>query len=143
MGVHLSHRPLSLPAVWDLLEDQVSGGVAVFVGRVRPDASASGRVSALFYEAHEPMAERAIRELERATRKRFRARKIVVKHRLGLVPVGAASVIVGAACAHRTAAFAACRFLIERVKHQVPIWKSDQVRPSRPPPRRRGRPRAR
>ncbi|HEY6238746.1 MAG TPA: molybdenum cofactor biosynthesis protein MoaE, partial [Thermoplasmata archaeon] len=62
---------------------------------------------------------------------------------LGDLEVGAVSVIVGAAAPHRADAFEGCRFLIDALKRDVPIWKSDRVRPARRPRPRRARPRAR
>jgi molybdopterin synthase catalytic subunit len=49
-------------------------------------------------------------------------------HRLGDVPVGEASVVVVVAAEHRAPAFDACRFLMDRLKNEVPIWKSERLR---------------
>jgi molybdopterin synthase catalytic subunit len=136
MPVRLTTRPLSVPSAYRNLRDDASGGAAVFVGRVRPDRRRGFRVAALEYEAHATLALRALRSLEQEARRRFGARRVFLVHRLGTVPVGAPSVIVAVACPHRAAAFAACRFLIERLKRRVPIWKSDRVQPARRPRRR-------
>ena len=126
-----------------LLGGKQLGGVVVFVGRVRPDPMPRGRVAALDYEAHRPLALAALSNLERAARRRYGAAKVVLWHRLGPVPVGEPSVIVGVATGHRAPAFAAARYLIEQLKRQVPIWKQDRGRPVRrrrsPPGGRAGR----
>ncbi|HEV2429657.1 MAG TPA: molybdenum cofactor biosynthesis protein MoaE [Thermoplasmata archaeon] len=138
MPVRLTRRPLSPARVWAELADPSSGGVVVFVGRVRPDRVGGRRVRALDYEADPRMALEALRRLERGVRRRFGARIVVAEHRLGRVPVGEASVIVGAAAPHRAQAFSAARYLIDRLKREVPIWKMERGRPAR---RRRRRPR--
>jgi len=140
MSVRLSRRKLSVTAAMRSLEGGHLGGVVVFVGRVRPDRTPKGRITALEYESHRPVAVAALEDLERAARRRYRLGEVVLWHRLGTVPVGEPSVIVGAAAGHRATAFAGARFLIEQLKAKVPIWKSERARPARPPrPRPGGR----
>ena len=109
------------------------GGVVVFAGRVRPDRTPGGRVVHLDYEAHRSLALGALSELATTARRRFGAERVVLWHRLGPVPVGEVSVIVGAATGHRAAAFTAARYLIEQLKRSVPIWKVERARPGRRP----------
>ena len=145
MTSEISSRPLSVSRVYAALEDPRAGGVVVFVGRVRPDRTLRGRVSALEYEADRKLALRQLEALEREAVWRFGARKVRIEHRVGLLPVGTPSVILGVAAPHRSAAFQAARFLIERLKVDVPIWKTDRwgrVSPTRrASPKRRKRPR--
>lgn len=143
MSVRLTTRPLSVAAAMRALEGPGLGGVVLFAGRVRPDRGRGGRVIALDYEAHGPLARARLAELERSVRARFGARRVVLWHRLGRVGVDEVSVIVGAACAHRARAFDAARFLIEDLKATVPIWKTDRARPGRRPRQRPARARAR
>jgi molybdopterin synthase catalytic subunit len=140
MSPRLSARPLSVSAAFRELNDPTLGGVVVFIGRVRADPTPEGTVSALLYEAHRGPALIALRELETETRRRFGAGRTVAWHRVGRVRVGEIAVIVGAACGHRREAFAATRFLIDRLKQTVPVWKEARARPARRPrprPRRR------
>jgi molybdopterin synthase catalytic subunit len=134
--VRLTPRPLSVGAAWKALEADGAGGVVVFAGRVRPDPGPTGRVTAIVYEAHAAPAIARFRALARIAERRFGARRTVLWHRVGRVPVGTVSVIVGAACAHRAAAFAAARYLIEALKASVPIWKEERGRSARRPRRR-------
>jgi len=138
VSVRLTSRPLSAASAMRALEGPGLGGVVLFAGRVRPDRTAGGRVRALDYEAHRPLALAALGDLERTARRRFGAERVVLWHRLGRVPVGETSVLVGAATGHRAAAFRAARYLIEALKKEVPIWKAAPERPARrrrPPPR--------
>ena len=51
--------------------------------------------------------------------------RIAIEHRLGSVPLGEASVVIAVGTPHRAEAFVCCRFLIEELKQQVPIWKKE------------------
>lgn len=108
------------------------GGVALFLGRVRPDSVRGGRVAALDYEAYPALALREMARLESEALSRFGPLWIKVVHRVGLVKVGEVAVAVLVAAPHRSPALRAARFLIDHLKDEVPIWKSDVVRPSRP-----------
>lgn len=143
MSVRLTRARLSFPAACRALEGPGLGGIAVFAGRVRPDATRRGRVAFLDYEAHRPLALLQLAELERAARRRFGARRVVLWHRVGPVAVDEVSVIVGAGAGHRAEAFAAARFLIEQLKTRVPIWKTERARLGRRPRRRPGGPASR
>lgn len=139
MSVRIDRRKLSYAAALRALEGPGLGGIVLFVGRVRPDRTRYGRVAALDYEAHLPLARNVLLDLERTARRRFGAGRVVLWHRTGTVPVDEPSVLVGVAAGHRATAFAAARFLIEELKAKAPIWKSDRVRSGRRPrPRPRG-----
>jgi molybdopterin synthase catalytic subunit len=143
MGIQLTTQPLSVPAAYRALAHPALGGVVVFVGRVRPDTVPGGRVHSLYYEAHEPIARRELARLRSDVAQRLPKARIVLWHRLGVLPVGTVSVIVGVATPHRAAAFDLARELIDRLKAEVPIWKTDRARPARrprrPPARAAGR----
>ncbi len=136
MSLRLTRRPLSLAAAARELEGPGLGGVVLFAGRVRAEGSGHSRVVALDYEAHEGPALRILRELDRSARRRFVVERTVLWHRVGRVPAGEVSVIVGASGGHRAPAFAAARYLIDRLKQTVPIWKTERARSGRPRPRR-------
>ena len=139
MGVRITRRRLSLAAAYRTLPDARSGGVAVFVGRSRSEEGSRTPVTALDYEADERLAVKVLQEIEATAKARYGARRTVVWHRVGRVPVGEPSVIVGAAAPHRAEAFAAARFLIDSLKAEAPIWKAVRSRPGRRRPGRRGR----
>jgi molybdopterin synthase catalytic subunit len=143
LSVRLTARPLQPSAAFRALDDPAMGGVVVFAGRVRPDATSEGTVTALDYEAHPGPALRIMAGLEAEVRAKYGATRTVVWHRVGRVPVGEVAVIVGAACGHRDEAFAATRYLIDELKRTVPVWKEARARPARPRPPRPTRPRGR
>ena len=100
------------------------GGVVTFLGTVRD--LTGGRVTvALDYEAYPAMAEKKMAEIERETRERWPVGEILMVHRTGHLGVGEVSVAVAVSCPHRAEAFEACRFMIDRLKELVPIWKKE------------------
>jgi len=100
------------------------GAICTFVGTARR-RSEGKEVRRLRYEAYLPMAEEAVAEIVAAARARWPQAEIAARHRLGDCPLGEASVAVVAAAPHRDEAFAACRFAIDTLKAQVPIWKKE------------------
>jgi molybdopterin synthase catalytic subunit len=100
------------------------GAVATFIGVVR-DTNQNRRVTHLEYDAYEPMAVKALDQICREADREWPGIRLAVHHRVGRLAVGEASIVIAAASAHRAAAFAACRYVIERVKQIVPIWKHE------------------
>lgn len=100
------------------------GAVVIFEGIVR-DHSGDRRTLFLEYEAYEPMALRQMAGIAREARKKFEVDGIAMVHRLGRVEIGETSVAILVTSAHRRAAFEACHYAIDRLKHVVPIWKKE------------------
>ncbi len=101
------------------------GAIAQFQGTTR-DHHGGRRVTRLEYEAYERMALEALRRIEREAVGRFGVASCDVVHRLGLVPPGEASVVITVAAAHRGPAFDACRWAIDELKANAPIWKKER-----------------
>jgi molybdopterin synthase catalytic subunit len=100
------------------------GAVVVFDGIVR-NHTRGRRTLHLDYEAYEEMALKQMRELGLKARERFGVRHVTMVHRLGRLEIGETSVLIVVASAHRSAAFEACRWLIDTLKQTVPIWKKE------------------
>jgi molybdopterin synthase catalytic subunit len=101
------------------------GAVVTFLGIVRGRSDDGKAVSALFYEAFEPMALSEFQTIAGDARERFGDLRLAIVHRVGLLRVGEVSIAVVAAAPHRGVAFDACRFAIEQVKRRAPIWKKE------------------
>lgn len=101
-----------------------SGGINVFMGTTR-NHSHGRRVLALEYEAYAPMAIKMMERIEQEARGRWSLQKIAIVHRLGRVEIGEVSVLIAVSSSHRLEAFEACRYLIDRLKEIVPIWKRE------------------
>jgi len=104
-----------------------NGAVVEFLGVVRGEEKGRA-ISFLEYEAYAPMAEKIIHTLIEETKKKWPVRHIHILHRIGRVPAGETSLLIHVEAPHRGEAFEACRFLLEEVKREVPIWKKENVR---------------
>ncbi|KEF04417.1 molybdopterin biosynthesis protein MoeE [Streptomyces rimosus] len=113
--------PLSLDEVFAAVGDPAAGGTALFVGTVRNHDSGAD-VDTLGYSAH-PSAEAELRRVAEKVAADFPVRALAAVHRVGDLVVGDLAVVVAVSCPHRAEAFAACRRLIDDLKHEVPIWK--------------------
>jgi molybdopterin synthase catalytic subunit len=56
---------------------------------------------------------------------RFDISRAAAIHRQGELALSEPAVVVGVSSAHRGAAFDACRYIIDEVKHRLPIWKKE------------------
>lgn len=101
-----------------------AGAVSTFLGLVR-DENLGRRVLRLEYDAYEPLALRAFERIDAEIRERWPQARLALHHRIGRLEIGEASVAIAAAAPHRSDAFAACRYAIERVKQIAPIWKHE------------------
>ena len=99
------------------------GAITSFVGVVRNE-NAGRRVLRLEYEGYEPLALRAFERIGAETAERWAVR-MALHHRLGTLQIGEASVMIAVSSPHRADAFAACRYVIERVKQIAPVWKHE------------------
>ncbi|HEY6823311.1 MAG TPA: molybdenum cofactor biosynthesis protein MoaE [Steroidobacteraceae bacterium] len=116
--------PITTEELRVALADPACGGYATFEGWVR-DRNEGQRVRTLEYEAFEALGvgegERIIAE----ARERFGVAHAACVHRIGVLAVGELAVWVGVSAAHRDEAFRACRYIIDEVKHRLPIWKKE------------------
>ncbi|SFB92028.1 molybdenum cofactor biosynthesis protein MoaE [Streptomyces aidingensis] len=120
----IRETPLSVDEVFAAVGDDTAGGTALFVGTVRDhDGHRRGAaVTSLAYSAH-PTAEAELRRVAEAVGGEYPVRALAAVHRVGELKVGDLAVVVAVSCPHRGEAFAACRSLIDSLKHSVPIWK--------------------
>lgn len=98
------------------------GAVVTFHGVVRGEENGAP-ITAIDYEANEPMAQHQFELIFGAMEKQWPLESVRLIHRLGVVPVNEPSLWVEVVAAHRAEAFAACQFLIDEMKLKVPIWK--------------------
>lgn len=117
-------EPIDVSAVVDSVKASAAGGIDVFIGTTR-DHSKGREVVGLEYEAYIPMARKNLDDIEREARERWNLQVINIVHRIGKVGIGEASVVIAVSSAHRDEAFKACRYLIDRLKEIVPIWKRE------------------
>ncbi len=122
--VQLTHDPIDYHTLTEQVRRADCGGVVTFLGTVR-DLTEGRTTAALDYEAYPAMAEKKLADIERETRDRWPVGEVMIVHRLGHLEVGEVSVAVAVSCPHRAQAFEACRYVINRLKETVPIWKKE------------------
>ena len=106
------------------LADPGCGAYAAFEGWVR-DHNEGQRVTRLEYEAYAPLAPREGERIIAEAVSRFGLHGALCVHRIGALALGEIAVWVGASAPHRDEAFRACRYIIDEVKHRLPIWKKE------------------
>jgi adenylyltransferase/sulfurtransferase len=120
----ISAAPLDIPALAASLADRSAGGYASFEGWVR-DHNEGQQVEALDYEVFETLALTEGDAILAEAREKFGVVGIRAVHRQGSLALGDCAVWVGVVAAHRDEAFRACRYVIDEVKHRLPIWKKE------------------
>ena len=121
----IREEPLSVDEVVARVQDPACGGITLFLGVVR-DHDRGQEVASLDYSVH-PTAAQRLTEVSELVAARSGAVRLAALHRSGHLEVGDLAVVVAASAAHRDAAFAACRDLIDTLKAEVPIWKHQHL----------------
>ena len=120
----LVNRPPLLEEAIASVQDAARGGLVTFTGVVRAE-SRGKTVVRLTYEAYGAMAEKVLAGIAREAEARWPGAQLAVVHRVGVLVPGDVAVVIAAAAPHRAEAFEACRFAIERLKEDAPIWKRE------------------
>jgi molybdopterin synthase catalytic subunit len=100
------------------------GGVDVFLGVVR-NHNDGRAVTRLEYHAYVSMAEKEMARIAEEIAREIPGVRLAARHRIGSLGVGDLAVVCAAGAVHRGEAFQACRALIDRIKHRVPVWKRE------------------
>lgn len=120
----VTEGPLNPAELISLVQTAEDGAVVLFIGVVRNN-SEGRQTRYLVYEAYPEMAAAKMAEIAAEARRRWPVGRVAVKHRIGRLEVGEASVMVAVAAPHRAEAFEACRYVMDRVKAEAPIWKKE------------------
>ncbi len=120
---YLTHDPIDVAAWHRQTVDSRDGASVEFLGIARGQEDGQP-VDHLTYEAYEPMANRMIADLVEQAEARWPLHRVYVQHRIGRVAVGEIAVLIGVQGPHREEVFEACRFLIDGIKRDAPIWKA-------------------
>ncbi len=115
----LTEAELEEPADWP---EVCAGAIVDFRGVVRA-TEFERTIRGIEYEANAPMAEHQLQLIGREAIERFGLQMAVIRHRIGFVAVGEASLFVRVAAAHRREAIHALEWLVDELKKRVPIWK--------------------
>jgi len=121
---HLQNEAIHLDEVLRESHHPQSGAVVLFSGEVR-NTNKGREVTHLEFEAYVPMAEKMIGQILNEAKSRFKLKLAVCIHRLGTVEINECAVVVVTGAGHRKESYAANRYIIDRVKGEVPIWKNE------------------
>jgi len=117
-------KPLNLSALMAHVEHAGAGAIVQFLGTVRNENR--GRiVTSLEYEAHRTLAESLITEIVASALGEFEIIRAICVHRVGRLNVGEIAIAALTSSAHRKEAYRANEYIVNRVKHEVPIWKKE------------------
>jgi molybdopterin synthase catalytic subunit len=122
--IEIVRHAIDVAAVTAAANHPRAGAVVTFVGTTR-DHNEGRSVTRLEYEAYPEMAVAEMKKIAALLGERWPIERVAIVHRIGVVPVGEASVVIAASSGHRVAAFEACHFAIDRLKEVVPIWKKE------------------
>lgn len=123
--VQLIHEPLDVAAILAEQTPIGAGAACLFVGTVRPEQRDGRTLAALEYTAYEEMAIEQMMAIRQRAITKFELLEAALVHRLGRVELGQASILVATWSGHRAESFESCRWIVDLVKEDVPIWKKD------------------
>ncbi len=120
----ITRRPLNLAALVRSVEFPGAGAIVTFSGVVR-NHSRGKSVDHLEYEAYPEMADATLSDILAEIKERWPDVRAAMAHRVGRLKIGDASLLIAVAAPHRSEAYAASRYAIERVKAVLPVWKKE------------------
>jgi len=121
---YLSSLPIDILALLASAHHPKAGAVVLFSGETRNDSHGK-EVAYLEYEAQEKMANKMIAEILKSALEKWNLNIAIAIHRTGKVSISESAVVVITASAHRSEAYMANRYIIDRIKHEAPIWKCE------------------
>lgn len=123
-SISILEEPIDYTALTEQVRSHDCGAVVLFMGTVR-EMTQGKQTVALDYEAYPEMAYKTLQQLIDEARAQWNVHSIGIEHRVGHLTLGEISVAIAVSSAHRKEAFEAGRFLIDRLKEIVPIWKKE------------------
>lgn len=124
VDARIVHGTIDAGALANTVRRPENGAVVTFEGVTR-DNTGGRRVLRLEYEAHDSMAEKVLGQVLTETAVRFGLEGIAGRHRIGMLKIGEASLVVAIGAPHRMEAFLAGQYAVDRIKHVVPVWKRE------------------
>jgi molybdopterin synthase catalytic subunit len=124
--IRITQKKIDANTLRDFVASPRCGAVVTFEGVVR-DHDHGQQVLSVTYEAYVEMAEKEMAKILEMANVQWPGIRLAVEHRVGCLVVGEVSVAVAAASPHRKEAFEAARFVIDRIKELVPIWKKQEA----------------
>ena len=120
----ITSEPLDLISLVAMAHHPKAGGIVLFSGEVRNHNSGK-EVMYLEYEAYIPLAEKMIYEIVETAKNNWDLHFACCMHRVGKLEIGESAVVVITSHSHRGESYEANKYIIDRVKHEAPIWKNE------------------
>jgi len=124
--IKVTTEDFSVDEVLRRLRSSGIGAMVTFVGVVR-DSSEGRKVDGVEIQVYEDMAMRQLEVIRKEAIERFGVEEVAIVHRHGSLDISENIMMIAVSAAHRSEAFDACRFVLERIKEKVPIWKKEKT----------------
>lgn len=121
---HVTSEEIDIADAISRVKSADHGAIDLFIGTVRNNHNGKA-VTGITYDAHEKLAEKTFRDICQAALGLWPGTRYAVIHYKGILPVGGTSIVIAVSAAHRIESFDACRYVIEEIKTQAPIWKQE------------------
>ena len=123
--VKIKEEKISSEKAKNFIASEKNGAESIFIGKVR-DENDSKKVIAVTYDAHDQADLKSFHLICQSAKNKFdKNAKIFLEHAKGYLPVGEISILIAVGSEHRDESFKICRYILEEVKHQSPIWKKE------------------
>ena len=123
--VKINEEKISSEKAKKFITSEKNGAESIFIGKVREENDGK-KVTAVTYDAHDQAVLKSFQLIcQRAKNKFDKNAKIFLEHAKGYLSVGEISILIGVGAGHRDESFKICRYILEEVKHQSPIWKKE------------------
>ena len=123
--VKIEEEEISSKKAKEFIFSEKNGAETIFIGRVRNENN-NKKVIAVTYDVHEQAVIKSFHLICNEAKNQFdKGAKIFLEHAKGYVPVGGVSILIAVSSGHRDEAFKICRYILEEIKHQSPIWKKE------------------
>jgi molybdopterin synthase catalytic subunit len=124
MKVSIQKEDFCIDDLLEKLSKRNSGAVVSFLGIVR-EFSGGEKVEKLEFESYEEVARERLQKIGETAKERFGVEDVLIVHRIGEILPGEKIVLIAVSAAHRNEAFDACRWMIDELKKNVPIFKKE------------------
>ncbi len=126
MSIHVqvTTEKIDIAAAVERVMDAAHGAIDLFAGTVRNNHNGKD-VTGITYDVHEKLAEKVLREICLDAAWLWPGTSYAVLHYKGELPVGGTSIVIAVSAPHRAESFDACRYVIEEIKAQAPVWKQE------------------
>ena len=120
----ISNEAINRNSMVDSLTENLAGAIVVFEGWVR-NHNQGKHVSSLEYQVYKELALKEGHKILQEAMVKFNLHAVKTVHREGHLSLGDIAIWIGATASHRDDAFKATRYIIDEIKHRLPVWKKE------------------